>query len=111
MIGYPGGDLYNTSDKPLSGALDLFTLQIEFTEQVKQVVGQKPHLASGLVRIEFVATGLVPTQGILAFLDTILHVRPAVVGFHDLLGRQPGVGHDETHPREQLAQQSRISAT
>ena len=36
---------------------------------MEQVVGQQPHLEPGMVRIELVAAGFVPTQRILAFLD------------------------------------------
>ena len=42
-------------------------------QQVEKVVGQKPHLKPGLVRIEFVATGLVPPECVLAFLDPVFN--------------------------------------
>lgn len=46
-----GRDLDDTADQPLDRALDLFTLHVELTEQVKQVVSQKPHFEPGLVQI------------------------------------------------------------
>jgi len=103
MVGDTSGDLDDPADQPLHRPLDLFTLQVELTQQVKEVVSQQTHLETCLVGVELVATGLVPTKSVLAFLDPVLDVGPAVVRFHDFLGRQSGVGHDEAHPGEQLA--------
>ena len=87
VIGDTGCDLNHPTDNPFDRALDLFTLHIEFTQQVKQVIGQKPHLEPGLVRLKLVATGLVPTEGVFAFLYSILHICPAIVYLDNLFGR------------------------
>ena len=104
MVGDTGCNLDDPTDNPFDRALDLFALHIELTQQMEQVIGQKPLLEPGLVRLELVATGLVPTQGVLAFFDPILHVRPAVIGFHDFLREQLGVSNDEAHPRKKFIQ-------
>jgi len=49
------------------------------------------------------ATGLVPTQGVLAFLDPVFHIPSTTIDLGHLAGREPGVGKHKTDPREKLA--------
>ncbi len=65
VVGDPGPDLDEPPDKPLDGAPDRLSLDVELPEYVKQVVGQSPHLEAGLIGPEAVAAGLVPAQGVL----------------------------------------------
>ena len=57
---------------------------VELPEHVKKIVCQNPHLQSGFVRLESRTTRLVPTEGILALLDPVLYLRPAVIDLDHL---------------------------
>ncbi len=87
VIGYTRGDLDDSANNPFDRALDLFIHQVELTQQVQQVIGQKPHLEPSLVRLEFMTTGLVPTESVFAFLDSILYIGPTVINFDHLFRR------------------------
>jgi hypothetical protein len=45
---------------------------------VQKIVGQHPHLQPGLVGLKPLATGLVLTESIPAFLDAVLPLAPAL---------------------------------
>ena len=49
---------------------------------------------------------LIPAKSLLALLDPVLNIDPAVIDLDHLGLGQPGVGHDEIGPREQLASMS-----
>ena len=44
-----------------------------------------------------------PSPEVLAFLDPVFHIPPAVIDLDYLAAREPGVGHHQTEAREQLA--------
>ena len=44
---------------------------------MQEVLGQNPHFETGLVGLEPQATGFVPTQVILAFLNLVFPIPPA----------------------------------
>src|SRR5208282_104896 len=69
------------------------------------------HLQPGLVGLKPLATGLVPTQGVLALLDSVFYIPPAVIDLGHLAGRQPGTGDHKTYTGEQLARCHSILAT
>lgn len=92
----PGGNLDNPPYQSLHGTLHILTLQMKFPDHVEQIVGQSSHFQPSLVGLESVATGLVPVLRVLVLLDPVLHIRLAIVGFHQLSGPKFGVGHDET---------------
>src|SRR5271157_5399041 len=48
------------------------------------------------------ATGLVPTQGVLSFFDSILNIAATVVNPDYLRGRELGIGHNESDPWEEF---------
>ena len=52
---------------------------IELAEQVQEIVRQKPHLQPGLVGLKAMATRFVPAQGVLALLDPVFYLCPAIV--------------------------------
>src|SRR5208337_3437289 len=70
---------------------------------MQKVVGQNPHLQHGLVGLEPLAAGLIPTQGVFAFLDPVFYLGPAIIDLDHLTGRQPGVGDHKADPGEKLA--------
>jgi len=102
VIRNPGPNLYETLYQPFDGPLDFLTPDVELPKHVQEVVGQNPHLQPGLVGLETMATGLVPAQGVLALLDPVLDIAPAIVDLDQLRPVEPGIGHDEANPREQL---------
>ncbi len=102
VIGDPGPDLDEPPDQPLDGAPHSLAYDVEPTEHVQKVVGQRPHLEAGKVGSEVVAAGLVSAKGVFALFDPVLDITPAVVDLHHLRPVEPGVGHDETDLREQL---------
>ena len=65
---------------------------------MKKIVGQNPHLQPGVIRLESRAARLVPPEGILALLDPVLNLCPAVICLDDLASSKPGVCHDEPDP-------------
>jgi hypothetical protein len=69
---------------------------------MEEIVGQNPHLQAGLVGLEPLATGFVPAQGVLPFLDPVFDLGPTVIDFDHLTGRQPGAGNHEADPGEKL---------
>jgi hypothetical protein len=76
---------------------------VELPDHVEEVVGQNPHLEPGLVGLEVLATGLVPPESVLSFLDPVFYLGPAIIDLDHLAGRQPGVGDHQADPGEKLA--------
>jgi hypothetical protein len=103
MVRNSGPHLDQTLDEPVHGALHCFAPDIKLADHMQEVVGQNTHLQPSLVRLEPLATGLVPAQGIFAFLDPVFHIAPAIVYSDHFTGRQSGVGHHKTDPGEQLS--------
>jgi hypothetical protein len=68
-----------------------------------EVVSQNPNLQPGLVGLKTLAAGLVPTESILALLNPVLHISPAVIDHDHPAGREPGVGEHKTDAREHFA--------
>ena len=79
MIRNSGPHFDQTFDEPLHRPFDFFTPNIELADHMQEVVGQKPHLQPGLVGLEPLAAGFVPTQGVLPFLDPVFYLGPAVI--------------------------------
>ena len=102
MIGDPGPDLDEPLDQPLDRAPHSLASDVELPEHMKQVVGQGPHLETGLIGFKAVAAGLVPAQGVLPLLDPVLGISSGIVDLHRLRFVEPGIGHDEIDLREQL---------
>ncbi len=100
MIRNSGAHFDKALDQPVHGTFHFFTPYIELADHVQEVVGQNPHLETGLVGLEPLATGFVPTQGVLAFFDPVFHIPPAVIDLDHFTGRQPGVGDHKADPRE-----------
>jgi len=46
---------------------------------MKEIVRQKSHLQPGLVGLKAMATCFVPAQGVLALLDPVFYLCPAIV--------------------------------
>ena len=103
MIRNLGPNLYETLYQPFDGPPYSLTPDVELPKHVQEVVGQDPHLQPGLVGLETMATGLVPTQGVFALFDPVLDIAPAIVDLDHLRPVKPGIGHDEANPGEQLA--------
>jgi len=57
----------------------------------------------GFVGSKAPALGPVPAQRIFPLLDAVLNVAASVSNFDHLRGRQPGIGHDEPDPSEELS--------
>ena len=76
---------------------------LHLPDHMQKVAGQNPHLEPGLVGLEPLATGFVPTQGVLAFLDPVFYLGPPIVDLDHLAGGQPGVGDRKAGPGEKLA--------
>ena len=49
------------------------------------------------------ATGFVPTQGVLPFLDPVFHIPSTILDLGHLAGQEPGVGDQKADPGEKLA--------
>ncbi len=103
VIRNPGPNLYETLYQPFDGPPCFLTPDVELPKHVQKIVGQNPHLQPGLVGLETMATGLVPAQGVLALLDPVLDIAPAIVDLDHLRPVEPGIGHDEASLGEQLA--------
>jgi len=73
-------------DQPVHVPLNFFPPDIELPNHMQEVVGQNPHLQAGLGGFKTLATGLVPTQGVLALLDPVFHIPPTVIDFDHLAG-------------------------
>jgi len=71
-------------------------------EHVQEVVGQDSHKQPSPIGGEATATGLVPAQRVLTFLDPILNVAPPVVHLDHLPRRELGIGHDKPDPWEEF---------
>ena len=69
---------------------------------MQEVVGQDSHEQPGLVGGESMATRLVPAQRVLPLFDPVLNVATTVVHLDHLPGRELGIGHDESDPREEF---------
>ena len=69
---------------------------------MQEVVGQNPHLQPGLVGLEPLAAGLIPTQSVFAFLDSVFQIVPPIVDLDHLGGWQSVVGDHKTDPGEKL---------
>ena len=103
MVGNPGPHFDQTLHQPVHGPLNCFPPDIELPDHMEKVIGQHPHLQPGLVGFEPLATGLVPAQGVLPFLDPVFDLGPAVIELDHLTGRQPGVGDHKADAGEKLA--------
>ena len=103
MVRYSGSHFDQALDQPIDGPFHLFTPNIELPDHVQEVVCQKPHRQPGLVGLEPLATGFVPTQGVFAFLDPVLYLGPAVIDLGHFGGREPGAGDHKADPGEKLA--------
>ena len=101
MVRNSGPHFDQALDQPVHGPLHFLAPDIELPDHMQEVVGQNPHLQPGLVGLEPLATGLVPAQGVLAFLDPVFHLAPAVIDLDHLTGRQPGVGDHKADAGEQ----------
>ena len=102
MIRNPGSHLDQTQDQPFDGPPHSVASNVELPKHVKKIVCENPHLQSGFVRLEFRTTGLVPTERVLALLDPVLDLCPAIVNLDHLAGSKSGVCHNEPNPGEQL---------
>jgi hypothetical protein len=51
---------------------------------LKRVAGRRAHLEAGMVGFKAVAAGLIPARGVLALLDPVLDISPAVLDLHHL---------------------------
>ncbi len=91
-----------TLNQPVNGPLNLFAPDIELPNHMEEIIGQNPHLQPGLVGLEPLPAGLVPTQSVFAFLDSVFHIAPPVVDLDHLAGWQPGVSDQKTDPGEKL---------
>ena len=69
----------HASDHPLDTTPNPFATDIALPEQMKEIVGQKSHLQPGLVGFKAMATRFVPAQSILALLDPVFYLCPAIV--------------------------------
>ena len=98
MVRNPGPHFDQALDQPVDGPPHLFAPDVKLPDHMQEVIGQNPHLQPGLVGLEPLATGLVPPQSVLPFLDPVFHICPAVIDFDHLTGRQPGVGDHKTDP-------------
>ena len=87
MVRNSGPHFDQTLDQPVNGPPHFFAPDIELPDHMQEVVGQNPHLQPGLVGLEPLATGFVPAQGVLAFLDPVFDLGPAVIDLDHLTGR------------------------
>ena len=71
MIDDPSVRLHQSRNDPFYRPAHIFAPQIESANQMEQVVRDKVHLQPGFVRCEPVATGFIPAQRVLAFLDPV----------------------------------------
>jgi hypothetical protein len=71
-------------------------------EYMQEVVRQDSHEQPGLVRCESVATGLVSAQCVLSRLLPVLYVATAIIQLAHIPGRDPGIGHNKSDPREEI---------
>jgi len=71
VIDHPNVHLHQSPNDPFYGPVHIFAPQIELANQMEQVVREKVHLQPGFVRCEPVATGFIPAQRVLAFLDPV----------------------------------------
>jgi len=83
--------------------LNSFAPHIETPDQVEEVVSQKPHIQPGLVGLEALATGLIPPQGVLFFLDPVFYLSPTIIDLDHFPGRQSGVGNQKADAGEELS--------
>ena len=60
-------------------------MDVELPEQVQEIVGQKPHLQSDLVGLKGMATRFVQAQGIIALLDPVFYLSPAILELDSFL--------------------------
>ena len=79
MVGELPTHFDQTPDQPLDTTPNPFATDVEFTEQVQEIERQKPHLQPGLVGLKAMATCFVPVQCILALLDPVFQLCPAIV--------------------------------
>jgi len=90
-------------DQPINGPPHFLSPDVELPDHVEEVVSQKPNLQPGLVGLEALATGLIPPQGVLSFLEPVFYLPPAVIDLGHLAGRQPETGDHKPDTGEQLA--------
>jgi hypothetical protein len=76
MVRNPGTNFDQTLNQPIHGPLYFFAPDIELPDHMQEVVGQNPHLQPGLVRLEALATGFVPAQGIFPLFNLKRSQRP-----------------------------------
>jgi hypothetical protein len=81
MVRNLGPHFDQSFDKPIDGPPHFFSPDVEFPDHVEEVVSQKPHLQPRLVGLEALATGLIPPQGVLSFLDPVFYLGPDIISF------------------------------
>ena len=90
MIRNSGSDLDQTLNEPVNGPLHFLAPNIELPDHMQKVVSQNPHLQSGLVGLETLATGLVPAQCVLPLFDPVLKLPTTQSGFISILSKSCG---------------------
>jgi hypothetical protein len=88
--------------QPIYGPFYLFAPNIKLPDHMQEVVSHNPHLQPGLVGLEPLAAGFVPTQSVLALLDPVFHVAPAIIDFDHFTGWESGVGNHKRDAREEF---------
>jgi hypothetical protein len=89
MISDSGPSLDQTLDQPINGPPHLLSPDVKLPDHLQEVAGQNPHLEPGLVGFEPLATGFVPPQSVLLFLDSVFDLGPAIVNLGYLAGGEP----------------------
>jgi hypothetical protein len=84
MIRDSGPSLGQTLDQPINGPPHLPSPDVKLPDHPQEVAGQNPHLEPGLVGLEPLATGFVPPQSVLPFLDAVFDLGPAIVDLGSL---------------------------
>src|SRR5208282_4276819 len=102
MVRNSGPNFDQTLNQPVHGPLNFFAPNIELPDHMQEVVSQNPHLQPGLVGLKPLAAGLVQTESILALLNPVFHIPPAVIDLGHLTGRVPGAGNHKAYTGEQL---------
>jgi hypothetical protein len=69
---------------------------------MQEIVGPNPHLETGLVGLEPLATSLVTAQGFFPFLDPVFDLGSAYKDLGHLVSKEFGTGDHQADPGEKL---------